>query len=45
MFTFSILDLFCKFCPKIDLAFCCCLINLPAVQLQRLETGGFPCFN
>ena len=25
----SILGLFCKFCPKISLAFWCCLINLP----------------
>ena len=31
MFTFSILDLFCKFCPKTNLAFWCCLINLPVV--------------
>ena len=29
MFTFSMLDLFCKFCPKINLTFWCCLINLP----------------
>ena len=31
MFTFSILDLFCKFCPKVKrhLTFWCYLINLP----------------
>ena len=29
MFTFYILDLFCKFCPEINLAFWCYLINLP----------------
>ena len=43
MFTFSILDLFRTFCSKIDLAFWCCLINLPVVQSQRLEASDFPC--
>ena len=29
MLTFSIVELFCKFCPKVNLAFWFCLINLP----------------
>ena len=41
MFTFSILDLFCKFCPKINLAFWCCLINHPLFQQHRLEASVF----
>ena len=42
-FTFSIFGPLCKFCPKINLAFWCCLINLPVVLSQRLEASGFPC--
>ena len=41
MFTFSSLDLFCKFCPKINLAFWYCVINLPVFYSQRLEGSGF----
>ena len=44
MFTFSILDLFCKFCPKINLPFWCCLIDLPVFQSERLEASGFSCY-
>ena len=44
MFTFTILDLFCKFGLKSNLAFWCCLINLPVFQSQRLEAKGFLCF-
>ena len=43
MFTFTILDLFWKFCPKIDLAFSYCLINLPVFQALRVEASGFSC--
>ena len=35
MFTFSILDLFCKFFPKINLNFWCCLINIPEYFSRR----------
>ena len=42
VFLFSIFEFFCKFFPKINLAFWCCLINLPVVWSQRLEASGFP---
>ena len=43
MFTFSILDFFCRFCSK-KLAIWCYLIKHPAVYLQRLEAIGFSCY-
>ena len=45
MFTFSVLDIFCKFCPKIYLTFWCYLINFPAVYSQILKGSGFSCIN
>ena len=44
MFTFFILDLFCKFCPKINLVFWCCLIHFQVFQPQRPEASDFPCY-
>ena len=39
IFTFSILDLFCKFCPKINLAFWCAwLIS------RYFSRRDFPCY-
>ena len=41
MFTFPLVDFFfTSFVQKINLAFWCDLINLPGVNLQRLEASS-----
>ena len=44
MFTFSILDLFCKFCPISQFGIMMLSDYLPAVYSQKLYASGFSCF-